>query len=447
MRATIAWSYELLDAGTQRFLRWMSVFAGGLSLDSAEALGQALGLGADQSLEAVTALVEYGLAARSGHMNDLPRFHLFETIREFGLEQLADAGELSSARQFHAMHFLRFAHRGAPRPDEPIPIAWVGRLAPEYPNLRAAFDVLCVPETADHSLQFAAAMGPYWHARGPFSEWQPRLTRALDLASPEPTILKMHALFWLSLILGTSPDLEKALRAANRCLEMAEQVGATSDKAGAIQILAWVHECHEHWEIARELREQAIELWISVGNTYVHAMCLALNAGAAYALGELDRAHREAERAGAMLRALGNVDWSAAAEWLQGLIAVAGGRLDLGAACYEQSLRTWIRVESRSRWYRPLVGLADIAAAIGQFPTAARLLGAADEMLIVGGRNLTSFDRPAYSRAESRCREALGTAEFEERRLTGTLLNPEAWLLEATGIVEATRAPASSSSH
>ncbi|HET9659554.1 MAG TPA: helix-turn-helix domain-containing protein [Thermomicrobiales bacterium] len=442
MRDTIAWSYELLDPTTKRFFRWMSVFAGGLSLESVEALGHALHLSPVDSLETVTTLVECGLARQIRPSSGSPRFLLFETIREFCLEQLTQTGELAAAHMVQATHFLEFAGREAPPPYEPVPVAWIGRLAAEHPNLLQAFDFLCVPETAQQSLQFAAAMGPYWHTRGPFSEWQPRLSRAFDLASPEPTILKTHVLFWMSLILGTTPDAPAALRAASRCIEMANQVGTTSDRAAAIQVMAWVQECHQQWGIARELREQAIDLWISVGNTYAHAICLVLNAGMAYALGELDRAQREGEQAEAMFQEMGNIDWGASAAWYQGLFAVAGGRLDLGATCYEKSLRSWLQSESASRWYRPLVGLADIAAAIGQFATAARLLGAADEMLLVSGRELIPFDRPGYARAESRCRDALGNAEFEAQASAGVRMTPDDWLAEARIILEAARLPA-----
>ncbi|MCA9860498.1 MAG: helix-turn-helix domain-containing protein [Thermomicrobiales bacterium] len=434
MRETIAWSYDLLSLEEQRFLRWMSVFAGGLSLGSAEALGHALGLDPDRSLDTVTALVESGLVTRSTPSHAEGRFHLFETIREFGLEQLSASDELDAARMAHTLHFLEFACAGAPRPYDPIPVAWVGRLATEYPNLLAAFDFLCIPETAEQSLQFAAAMGPYWHTRGPFSDWQPHLSRALDLASPEPTVLKVHVLFWMSLIQGTSPNLSEALATASRCVDMANEVGTTSDRAAAIQIMAWVQDCRQQLEIARELREQAMALWTTVGNSYMHAMCLFLNAGAAFALGDLDRAQREAEQAGATFRALGDIDWGAGAAWLQGLLAVAAGRLDLGAAYYEQSIRTWLQSESASRWYRPLIGLADIATAIEQYATAARLLGAADEMLIVGEREPTSFDQPGYARAEAWCREALGDAGFEEYRRAGRAMTPDAWLVEAEAI-------------
>ena len=184
---TIAWSYDLLQPDEQRLLQWMSVFPGGLSLESAEALGHAFSSDPVDFLEAVTTLVDYGLAARSGLSRDQPRFHLFATIREFGQEQLARAGEVETARRFHAEHFLAFASQDAPRPDEPIPIEWVARLATEHPNLIAAFDYLCVPETAEQSLQFAAAMGPYWHTRGPFSRVaaspQPHVRACLDGAN------------------------------------------------------------------------------------------------------------------------------------------------------------------------------------------------------------------------------------------------------------------------
>jgi hypothetical protein len=80
-----------------------------------------------------------------------------------------------------------------------------------------------------------------------------------------------------------------------------------------------------------------------------------------------------------------------------------------------------------------------VAAAIGQFANAARLLGAADAMLIAGGRDLSQFDRPPYERAETQCRETLGNADFEEHRLAGSLLTPDAWLVEADEIVEAAR--------
>lgn len=439
MRETIAWSYQLLDPAAKQLLQWMSVFPGGVSLDSAEALGRALGLHSHDALDMLSALVEYGLAVRSERPGSQSRVQLFETIREFGMEQLVESGQRSHALRFHATHLLEFASQDAPLPYEQIPATWTRRLSMEHPNLIAAFDYLCAPETAEECLRFAAAMGPYWHTRGPFSEWQPRLGRAFDLASPEPTILKTHVLCWLTLIAGVSPDVSAALQTADRCLEMAVQVGTTSDRATAMQMMAWVHECHGNLEIARELREQAIELWISVGNTYMHAICLVLNAGVANLKGELDRASCEAEQANVMFRELESIDWLASSWHFLALISVAQGRFDLGAEQYLESLRWWIQSESTIRWYRPLVGLADVAASIGAFQIAARLLGAADAMLVAGERDLTIFDRPGYARAETLSRAALGVEEFDSYRSAGRLSSPDDWLAESGDILAAAR--------
>ena len=283
-------------------------------------------------------------------------------------------------------------------------------------------------------------MGPYWHTRGPFSEWQPRLSRAFDLASPEPTILQMHVFFWLTLILGASPDFPAALQAANRCVEMADQVGTPSDQAAALQILAWVHECHEHFEIAQELCDQAIEL-LDNGREYLRACDV-----------PGDECHH---------RVRTRRSRTCAAQRRTGCNNVpCVGRHEIGVRLSPVS---WVcsrwpkwRARSRSDVLRrkspvldPERKLEPLVQTLGRtggcrcrdrtFTAAARLLGATDQMLIVSGRDLSLHDRPGYARAETRCREALGSADFDEHRLAGSLLTPDDWLLEAREIVEAAR--------
>ncbi len=418
----------------------MSIFAGGLSLESAEALGQAIGFSSVDSLEAVTTLVESGLALRAQTSQGTVRFALFETIREFGLEQLEQAGELEATRRFHAEHFLAFASRETPQPDELVRIAWVVQLSGEHTNLMQAFDFLCTPETVEQSLRFAAALGPYWQIRGPSSEAAPRIQRVLALSPPEPTTLWMQVLYWASCVLGISHDYQGALQAAHQCMEIARQIGTPSDMACALQALAWVQEYHEQFDTARGLLEQALERWTSVGNMAMQAVCLMLHGGLEYAAGNFERARREAQQARETFQAVGDLGWTAGATWYEGIIAVAEGRLGLAAACYAQSLRDWTQSESSSRWFKPLVGLADVAAAIGQYPISARLLGAADEMIAVSGRGLMPFDKPGYERAREACIRALGSEEFEALIAAGRRLVPEEWLAESNAIVESARA-------
>jgi predicted ATPase len=437
MRGTIDWSYGLLLPDEQRFFRWMSAFVGGLSLESAEALGRAMGLEPIDALEVMTALVESGLVRRLHTPRGAVRFTLFETIREFGLEQLEQTGELETAQRFHAEHFLDFAGREAPRTDELVNISWVARLSAEHPNLMQAFDTLCTPETADQGLRFAAALGGYWQINGPYSEAKPRLSRALALSSTEPSVPRMHTLHWMSWVLGISHDIQGTMLAADECLAIAEQIGTASDRAGALQALAWVQEDHELVDVARTRLEEALELWASVGNSTMQAACLMLHGGLEYLAGNLERAKREVRQARDGFHAIGDVGWSAGANLYEGFIAMAEGRLDLAAICYQQSLRDWIQSGSSARWFKPLIGLADVAAGAGEFEVAARLLGATDELLAVTGRVVMPFDKPGYARAIARCTEMLEPSDFDALRVAGRQMTPDDWLEATIAIVEA----------
>ena len=117
MRDAIAWSYDLLSSEEQRLFRRLAVFRGGFTLDAAEAIGAEIG-GDREVFDVVASLADKSLLRREAR-EDLPRYRLLETVREYGLEQLAASNELAAARREHAEHFLALAERAAP--------AWWGR--------------------------------------------------------------------------------------------------------------------------------------------------------------------------------------------------------------------------------------------------------------------------------------------------------------------------------
>jgi len=106
LRDTIGWSYELLDEREQSAFASLSVFSGGFDLDSAERV-----CGAD--LDTLASLAEKSLVRRRED-----RFRMLETIREFGLEELAERGNLEDIRRRHAEFFLGLAESGGETPSE-----------------------------------------------------------------------------------------------------------------------------------------------------------------------------------------------------------------------------------------------------------------------------------------------------------------------------------------
>lgn len=114
LRSAIAWSYDLLEPDEQRLLRWLSVFAGGWTLEAAARVIGDPSPAANATLESMAALVDASLVDRSGGIGDTPRFTMLETIREFALGQLETGEELERARTAHAGYFASFGDDNLP---------------------------------------------------------------------------------------------------------------------------------------------------------------------------------------------------------------------------------------------------------------------------------------------------------------------------------------------
>jgi predicted ATPase/transcriptional regulator with XRE-family HTH domain len=439
MRDTIAWSYGLLAPDEQTLLRWLSPFVGGFTLEAAETTGSIAGLPPNQVLDLLSALVDSALVVPAHAPGGLPRFRMLETIREYGFEQLADAGELDDARLSHARLFLAFASDGAPAPSEHQNLTWVHRLATERDNLVAAFDHVCQPETADLCLRFAAAMGPFWDIAGPFEEGALRLQHAMALAPPEPARLKGKVCYWAALLAGWMRD-HAAVALADDGIANAEALTERTALAEALHIRAWLDLMQEHWEEAAARFELELDLWSNFDNPFGEGRCLLYLGSSNYGMGDLPLARLRIERAAQCFRTTGYPEWLSSCYWYFGLFAVAEGSLSDAGVSYEQSLRFWLEDDIPSGEFKAMIGLADVAAAVGLHEHAARLLGAADQILETTDGALMSFDLPGYERATTASRTALGAALFAARHEEGRRLLPEELLTEAGSIVAATAA-------
>jgi predicted ATPase/DNA-binding SARP family transcriptional activator len=152
MRNTIAWSYDLLDQAERALCRRVAVFAGGFTLAAAEAVAAELRMKNEEwrkesseltalhssfsFLHSIEALVDKSLLLHVEHAGE-PRFMMLETIREYGLEQLAASEETDAVRLAHAHYYLALAEQAAPRLISGDRDTWLDRLALEHDNMRA----------------------------------------------------------------------------------------------------------------------------------------------------------------------------------------------------------------------------------------------------------------------------------------------------------------------
>lgn len=186
LRATIDWSYHLLDLSEQLLFGRLAVFAGGWSLEAAEAVCAAVGPLAKDPLDGLHALVDKHLVARVEDSGGEPRFTMLETIREYALERLAERGEEQAAQQAHARYYLTLAETAAPALHGPEQTAWFDRLDQEHANLRVALAHFLAGGDTPGVLRMAGALHWFWFARGHLTEGRHWLDRALALAEGSP---------------------------------------------------------------------------------------------------------------------------------------------------------------------------------------------------------------------------------------------------------------------
>jgi predicted ATPase/DNA-binding SARP family transcriptional activator len=199
LRATIDWSYRLLDVSEQLLFGRLAIFADGWGLEAAEAVAGTVGPLATGTLDGLQALLDKHLVQRVSGVDGEPRFTMLETLREYALERLAERGEAQVAQQAHAQHYLALAEAAAPALHGPEQIAWFDRLDEEHANLYVALAWLLEAGNVASALSLASALHWFWHVRGHFAEGRIWLERAISAAEapdsgPIPEVLLARAL-------------------------------------------------------------------------------------------------------------------------------------------------------------------------------------------------------------------------------------------------------------
>jgi predicted ATPase/DNA-binding SARP family transcriptional activator len=180
LRATMEWSFGLLGAREQRLLPRLAVFSGSFSLEAAEVVCASEPLDADDILDGVSALVDKSLVSMEAG-DAAVRYRLLETVRQYGLERLAERGELEPMMERHTRYFLEFVEKcepalvgGSNAPDI------FAHLVTEHDNIRAACArAVSYAPCAEPGLRFVGALFWFWYALGQFREARQLTDRAL----------------------------------------------------------------------------------------------------------------------------------------------------------------------------------------------------------------------------------------------------------------------------
>ena len=188
LRATIEWSYALLDEGEQVLFGRLAVFSGGRTLEAIEAICDAEGDLPVDAFEGVSSLLDKSLLRQEEGPNGEPRFVMLETVHEFAREKLRQSAEAEEIKRVHAEYFLTLAEEAYPELRGPDQLEWLERLEAEHDNMRAALSWALERKEAEVALRLGGALWWFWSVRGYHSEGRRWLEAALAIegrGSPE----------------------------------------------------------------------------------------------------------------------------------------------------------------------------------------------------------------------------------------------------------------------
>jgi predicted ATPase/DNA-binding CsgD family transcriptional regulator len=388
LRATIAWSYDLLSEGARRLLGACSVFAGGADLEVIETVCDAAVDTGLPVLDGLQELIDQSLL-RQVHSSGVPsaRYSMLETIREYADERLDQMPEADRIRAAHAAAFLAMVEAGG-RPQAGLAKKeWLEQLDTEHNNIRAALSWYGRNDPPA-ALRLAASMSAFWSLRGHHTEGRQRLGGLLGLI-PDLSITRVSALngaAWLAIDQG---DYTQAAGLLGESIGLSQTLKDTIGEGIATVYLGRCKLSSQRIAEAAPDVERAAALLAAAGDRRAIAFSMMYRGLVAQLTGELDAACEFFARCAAMSAELGLAPLSARARQMLGYVRLDLGDLAAARAALEEGLP--VSMDVGDRWFVPLglAGFAGLAAKTGRPRLALRLAGAAE-----GYQDANKFSMP-----------------------------------------------------
>lgn len=268
LRSTIRWSYDLLSEDVQRLFRTLTIFSGGWTLPAAEALAldgdetaQRVGL-----IDGLTSLIENNLVQRRSVASGGSRFDMLDTIRAFGLEMLAENGEIDVAHRRHFNYFQTLVTRDITSGQQAFhPI----QVEVDIDNVRAALRWAIDEHDAASALTLAAALREFWTVKGLTSEGRRWLDAALALDGDAPVPIRTAALDAACSHACHQGDLDRAAEYAAASLALSRADGDPASLVESLHYAGLAAQLQGDFQSARVHYEECVTLRRRIGNVAV----------------------------------------------------------------------------------------------------------------------------------------------------------------------------------
>jgi predicted ATPase/transcriptional regulator with XRE-family HTH domain len=438
IRATIAWSVDLLTSEERMLFRRLAVFVGGCTLEAAEMVCRAPAGATPLSfdlLDGLGALVDQSLVQQR-EVNGEPRFTMLQVVREFALEQLQQSRDALAVHQAHAACFIALGEEAEPHLWGVGQAEWMRQLEGEHDNLRAALGWLRDHGEVESAVRLAVAIGRFWFFRSFYEEgarWLEGLLESL-LASPGAVAPTLHvrALFRAGILAWMRGDAPRLGLLGEEALTLARASGDVEGSALAWYLRAAAALLEEQRDRASDYAERSVAAARQAGVRATLGTALFAHGNVLLELGEPERAQAAAAEGLELLRAQGDEGGQARCLLVLSEAACRRGNATGGRRYAEEALGLFQRLEDLAGMAVSLLMLASVAASGGQFVRAGRLFGFADSMVGHSG-TYNGLTQHGVDALLSAAHAALGEDAWASACAAGRVLSFEEAIAEALG--------------
>ena len=438
MRATLDWSYGLLSEGERELFRRLSVFAGGFTLEAAEAVGAEDGIEAGEVLGLLWGLTEQSLVTTEQSPDGREtRYGMLEPVRQYALERLEEDGTAEAARVRHTEHYHALALEAGPLLMGRDQVEWFDRTRREQYNFRVAMRLLLDRGDTDRAISLTWAFWRYWWVTGLQGEARRWMEEALESGDLPGDDIYPARRAQANLTIGTyawsEGNLDSALPALEEGLRLSRKTRDALAQAIGLMLLGLVDAAGRDGERARARIEESLRLYRAADEKWGEALALTYLGLEPFLKGEHEQAKKCFLEGLATAREAGDRIAAHQALYNLGLLALEGGDLDRAAEYLSEGLTLADEVRDVLNAAYFVKALGQVAGLHGRDATAVRLLGAAETALRATGSPPYRYvpDVALQDRVLAASRDALGEATFEEEWRRGRAMTLEHATAEA----------------
>jgi predicted ATPase/class 3 adenylate cyclase len=387
LRGAMEWSYDLLSPETAALFRRICVFAGGFTIEGAEAVCDPHAQLGVEMLEGLDALLGTGLLRRKPTTVGEDRFDTLLTVREYGLERLQEEGETPEMRRRHALHFLQLAEAAEPGLRGPD----LGRVLPslelEHDNLRATLAWAIESDEGEVGMRLIRSLWRFWHFHGDLTAGRRWADQVLALPSATGrTAVRARALIGAGSLAYWQKDGPAVVAAYEGALSIFRELGDPTGIAEGTYNLAFVPLISGDIDRAEDMFRASRAAFEEVGDQGGVAESLFGLSVASRLRGDFVAARRAAEESLRLHRELGDTFGMTGARYAIGRAAAESGDLEVARQQFLHTLDTAEQMWDRTGISLSLDNLASHENARGKSRRAMRLGGASEAIKeAVGG--------------------------------------------------------------